>query len=185
MSQKILLTSKEVNIILHRLACQLIENHLDFSNSVLIGIQPRGVFLAERLKNILENEYNVKHIPLGFLDITFFRDDFRRGEKQLDANKTKIDFLVEDKKVVFIDDVLFTGRSINAALTAVQSFGRPSEVELLVLIDRRFSRHLPIQPDYRGRQVDVISDEKVLVCWKEKDGEDAVYLVTTTNNQQP
>ncbi|WP_445454558.1 bifunctional pyr operon transcriptional regulator/uracil phosphoribosyltransferase PyrR [Flavobacterium sp. 25HG05S-40] len=176
MSQKVLLTSKEVNIILHRLACQLIENHLDFSNSVLIGIQPRGVSLAQRLKSILETEYNIKNIPLGFLDITFFRDDFRRGEP-LDANKTQIDFLVEDKKVVFIDDVLFTGRSIRAALTAVQSFGRPAEIELLVLIDRRFSRHLPIQPDYRGRQVDVIANEKVKVCWKEKDGEDAVYLM--------
>ncbi len=177
MSQKVLLTSKEVNIILHRLACQLIENHIDFSKSVLIGLQPRGVSLAERLKSILETEYNIKNISLGFLDITFFRDDFRRGEKQLEANKTQIDFLVEDKKVVFIDDVLFTGRSIRAALTAIQSFGRPSEIELLVLIDRRFSRHLPIQPDYRGRQVDVINNEKVKVCWKEKDGEDAVYLI--------
>ncbi|TBX66650.1 bifunctional pyr operon transcriptional regulator/uracil phosphoribosyltransferase PyrR [Flavobacterium silvisoli] len=176
MSQKVLLTSKEVNIILHRLACQLIENHLDFSNSVLIGIQPRGVYLAQRLKALLENDYNLKNIPLGFLDITFFRDDFRRGET-LEANKTHIDFLVEDKKVVFIDDVLFTGRSIRAALTAIQSFGRPSEIELLVLIDRRFSRHLPIQPDYRGRQVDVINDEKVKVCWREKEGEDAVYLI--------
>ena len=176
MSQKVLLTSKEVNIILHRLACQLIENHLDFSNSVLIGIQPRGVSLAQRLKTILETDYNINNIPLGFLDITFFRDDFRRGEKQLEANKTQIDFLVEDKKVVFIDDVLFTGRSIRAALTAIQSFGRPSEIELLVLIDRRFSRHLPIQPDYRGRQVDAIDNETVKVCWKDKDGEDAVYL---------
>lgn len=177
MSQKVLLTSKEVNIILHRLACQLIEKHLDFSNTVLIGIQPRGIYLANRIKAILENEYHINNIKLGFLDITFFRDDFRRGEKQLDANKTQIDFLVEDKKVVFIDDVLFTGRSINAALTAIQSFGRPSEVELLVLIDRRFSRHLPIQPDYRGRQVDVINNEKVIVSWNEKDGEDAVYLI--------
>jgi pyrimidine operon attenuation protein/uracil phosphoribosyltransferase len=177
MSQKVLLTSKEVNIILHRLACQLIEKHLDFSNTVLIGIQPRGIYLANRIKSLLENEYQIKNIKLGFLDITFFRDDFRRGEKQLDANKTQIDFLVEDQKVVFIDDVLFTGRSINAALTAIQSFGRPSEVELLVLIDRRFSRHLPIQPDYRGRQVDVINDEKVTVCWKEKDGEDAIFLI--------
>lgn len=177
MSQKVLLTSKEVNIILHRLACQLIENHLDFSNTVLIGIQPRGTYLANRIKALLENDYQIKDVQLGFLDITFFRDDFRRGEKQLEANKTQIDFLVEDKKVVFIDDVLFTGRSINAALTAVQSFGRPSEVELLVLIDRRFSRHLPIQPDYRGRQVDAINDEKVIVSWKEKDEEDAVHLI--------
>lgn len=177
MSQKILLTSKEVNIILHRLACQLIEKHLDFSNTVLIGIQPRGIYLANRIKSLLENEYHIKDVKLGFLDITFFRDDFRRGEKQLEAHETQIDFLVEEQKVVFIDDVLFTGRSINAALTAIQSFGRPSEVELLVLIDRRFSRHLPIQPDYRGRQVDVINNEKVTVCWKEKDGEDAVYLI--------
>ncbi len=177
MSQKILLTSKEVNIILHRLACQLIEKHLDFSNTILIGIQPRGTFLAERIKNLLENEYKVQDISLGYLDITFFRDDFRRTDKPLEANKTLIDFIIENKKVIFIDDVLYTGRSIRSALTAIQSFGRPSEIELLVLIDRRFSRHLPIQPDYRGRQVDAINNEKVLVSWKENDGEDAVFLI--------
>lgn len=177
MSQKLLLSSKEIHIILHRLACQLREKHLDFSNSVLIGIQPRGVFLAERLKSLLEMDYGVQAPDLGYLDITFFRDDFRRNEKPLEANQTRIDFLVEDKKVIFIDDVLYTGRSIRAALTAIQSFGRPSSIELLVLIDRRFSRDLPIQPDYRGRQVDAINDEKVRVCWEAKDGEDAVYLV--------
>ena len=178
MSQKILLTSKEVNIILHRLACQLIEKHLDFSDTILVGIQPRGVFLAERLKKILEQEYDVAEIALGYLDITFFRDDFRRTEKPLEANKTQINFLVENKKVIFIDDVLYTGRSIRSALTAIQSFGRPAEIELLVLIDRRFSRHLPIQPDYRGRQVDSINNEKVKVSWKEQEGEDLVYLIT-------
>ena len=178
MSQKILLTSKEVNIILHRLACQLIEKHLDFSDTILVGIQPRGTFLAERLKEILEKQYNVKEIALGYLDITFFRDDFRRTEKPLEANKTQINFLVENKRVIFIDDVLYTGRSIRSALTAIQSFGRPAEIELLVLIDRRFSRHLPIQPDYRGRQVDSINNEKVKVSWKEQEGEDVVYLVT-------
>lgn len=177
MSQKTLLTATEVDIILHRLACQLLENHLDFNNTVLIGIQPRGSQLANRLKSILETEYNVQDIALGFLDITFFRDDFRRGET-LEANKTQIDFLVENKKVIFIDDVLYTGRSINAALSAIQSFGRPSEVELLVLVDRRFSRHLPIQPDYRGRQVDAINNEKVVVKWKETSGEDSVELIT-------
>ncbi|HQE33922.1 MAG TPA: bifunctional pyr operon transcriptional regulator/uracil phosphoribosyltransferase PyrR [Flavobacterium alvei] len=177
MSQKVLLTSKEVNIILHRLACQLVEKHLDFSDTILVGIQPRGIFLARRLKDMLEKEYNISKIALGYLDITFFRDDFRRTNKPLEANKTQIDFIVENKKVVFIDDVLYTGRSIRSALTAIQSFGRPSEIELLTLIDRRFSRHLPIQPDYRGRQVDAINDERVLVCWKEQDGEDAVYLI--------
>jgi pyrimidine operon attenuation protein/uracil phosphoribosyltransferase len=163
------------------LACQLIENHLDFSTTVLIGIQPRGTFLAERLKKLLQEEYGISNIALGYLDITFFRDDFRRNDRPLDANKTQIDFLVEDKKVVFIDDVLFTGRSIRAALTAIQSFGRPSEIELLVLIDRRFSRHLPIQPDYRGRQVDAINNEKVKVCWNEKDGKNGVFLIKTEN----
>ena len=177
MGQKVLLNAKEVNIILHRLACQLIEKHNDFSNTVLIGLQPRGIYLADRLAKILKDDYKVKNIQLGYLDITFFRDDFRRGEKPLEANTTKINFLVEDKNIVFIDDVLYTGRSIRAALTAIQSFGRPNEIELLTLIDRRFSRHLPIQPDYRGRQVDVINNEKVKVNWKEHDNEDSVYLI--------
>jgi len=177
MSQKVLLSEKEIHIILHRLACQLLESHLDFSNTVLIGLQPRGIFLAKRLAQILQEDYKVKDIALGFLDITFFRDDFRRDGKTLTANKTQIDFLIDSKKVVLIDDVLYTGRSIRAALTALQSFGRPEEIELLTLIDRRFSRHLPIQPNYRGRQVDVIDHEKVKVCWKEQDGEDTVYLI--------
>ncbi len=183
MSQKILLSSKEIGIILHRLACQLIENHLDFSNTVLVGIQPRGIYLAERLARILREEYEVSDIQLGYLDITFFRDDFRRSEKILEANKTNINFVVENKKVVFIDDVLYTGRSIRAALTAIQSFGRPEEIELLVLIDRRFSRHLPIQPNYRGRQVDAINEEKVKVNWKENDGEDMIYLINQEKDQ--
>lgn len=177
MSQKVLLNAKEVQIALHRLACQLIENHDTFNNTVFIGIQPRGVFLAERIKTLLETEYKIKNIELGYLDITFYRDDFRRSDKTLEANRTKINFIVEDKKVVFIDDVLYTGRSIRAALTAIQSFGRPSKIELLTFIDRRFSRHLPIQPDYRGRQVDAINNEKVKVCWQENEGEDTVYLI--------
>ena len=177
MEKKQLLTSQELDVILHRLACQLIENHTDFSDTVLIGLQPRGVFLAQRLVAMLRQEYQVAGIQYGALDITFFRDDFRRGEKPLAANTTDIPFLVEDKKVVFIDDVLYTGRSIRAALTALQSFGRPSKVELLVLIDRRFSRDLPIQPDYIGKAVDAINKERVVVNWASQDGEDAVYLV--------
>jgi len=177
MSQKVLLNNTEVNIILHRLACQLLENHTTFSNTVLIGIQPRGSFLANRLLEMLQKDYKVKDLAIGYLDITFYRDDFRRNEKPLEANKTQIDFIVENKNVVLVDDVLYTGRSIRAALTAIQSFGRPSTIELLTLIDRRFSRHLPIQPDYRGRQVDAINNEKVKVCWRENEGEDAVYLI--------
>ena len=177
MSQKVLLNSKEVNIILHRLACQLIENHDNFEETVLVGIQPRGKFLANRLATLLREEYKIKNIQLGHLDITFFRDDFRRGDKPLEANTTEIDFIVEDKNVVFIDDVLYTGRSIRSALTAIQSFGRPKNIELLTLVDRRFSRHLPIQPTYKGRQVDAIDEQRVKVNWLENAGEDVVYLV--------
>lgn len=177
MSQKVLLNAKAVNIILHRLACQLIENHKDFSNTVLIGIQPRGIYLVDRLAEMLRTDYKIKDLEIGYLDITFYRDDFRRSDKPLEANSTEINFIVENKNVVFVDDVLYTGRSIRAALTAIQSFGRPNEIELLVLIDRRFSRHLPIQPDYRGRQVDAINEEKVKVNWVENAGEDSVYLI--------
>lgn len=180
MSSKVLLNSKEIEIILHRLACQLIENHNDFSNTVLIGLQPRGIYLANRLKNILIKHYNIKDLNLGLLDITFYRDDFRRREAPLDANSTEIDFLIENKNVVLIDDVLFSGRSIRAGLSAINDFGRPNLVELLVLIDRRFSRHLPIQPNYKGRQVDAINQEKVKVCWKETHNKDVVYLEHNT-----
>lgn len=181
MGKKKLLDQNQIDIILNRLACQLIENHNTFQDTVLIGLQPRGVFLSERLKKLLAESYDLKHINFGKLDITFFRDDFMRGNKVLVANKTEIDFIVEDKKVVFIDDVLYTGRSIRSALTAVQSFGRPKSIELLTLIDRRFSRHLPIQPDYKGRQVDAINRERVKVCWQENEGEDAVYLIQDQN----
>lgn len=177
MSNKILLDSNEIKILLHRLACQLIENHGNFSNTVLVGIQPRGVFLAERLAELLEESYKIENVSLGKLDITFYRDDFRRREEPVKANSTQIDFLIENKKVVLIDDVLYSGRSINAALSAIQSYGRPEHIELLVLIDRRFSRHLPIQPDYRGRQVDVINNERVSVHWKKNNEKDTVYIM--------
>ena len=172
-----LLNAKEINIILHRLACQLIEKHTNFSETVLIGLQPRGKYLANRLIKILSEDYKIKNIQLGYLDITFYRDDFRRGEKPLEPRLSDTNFIVENKNIVFIDDVLYTGRSIRAALTAIQSFGRPNEIELLTLIDRRFSRHLPIQPNYKGRQVDAINNEKVIVNWKENGGKDSVFLI--------
>jgi pyrimidine operon attenuation protein/uracil phosphoribosyltransferase len=176
MSKKNILNSKDIEIILHRLACQLIENHNDFSNTVLIGLQPRGSYLANRLAELLKTSYHIKDLELGLLDITFYRDDFRRRDAPLEAASTEIDFLIEGKNVVIIDDVLYSGRSVRAALTAMQSYGRPESIELLVLIDRRFSRHLPIQPDYRGRQVDAINEEKVLVTWTETHKKDAVYI---------
>lgn len=181
MSNRLFLDTKKIQIILNRLACQLREKHQDFSDSILIGLQPRGSILVKRLLSILAREDHLKAIEHGFLDITFFRDDFRRNEKVLSANKNLMDVRIENKKVILIDDVLYTGRSVRAALTAIDSYGRPAEIELLTLIDRRFSRHLPIQPDYLGRQVDAISNEKVLVHWEEEHGEDAVYIIHKSN----
>ena len=176
MVRKILLSQRKFETILNRLACQLIEKHKDFQNTVLIGLQPRGIFLLNRLIAILEESYGIKNISHGKLDVTFFRDDFRRSETILSPKSTKMDVIVENKLVVLIDDVLYTGRSIRAALTAIDSFGRPNEIELLVLIDRRFSRHLPIQPDYLGTQIDAIQGDKVKVQWNKNGIENIVYI---------
>ena len=148
MSQKLLLSAEDLRIIIFRLACQLKETHGDFSKTVLVGLQPRGVRLAKRLLHILQHHYKVADVKLSQLDITFFRDDFRRSDKVLNANVNNMEVGVENKRIVLLDDVLYTGRSIRAALTAIDSYGRPEEVQLLTLIDRRFSRHLPIQPDF-------------------------------------
>jgi len=176
MSNREIIDSRELNIALNRLCCKLIENHSDFSDSILIGLQPRGGQVLSRLVSLLENEYQIADIRTGLLDITFYRDDFRRRPGHLQPNKTRIDHLVEDQKVVFIDDVLYTGRSVRAAMDAILSYGRPSKMELLTLIDRRFSRDLPIQPDYKGRQVDSIASQRVEVLWEEVNGRDAVLL---------
>lgn len=177
MQPKCLLDAHQINVMLHRLACQLIENHQEFSSTVLIGLQPRGVFVLDRLIAMLTTHYKVDQIAHAKLDITFFRDDFRRSDKIHQASSTEMNFPIEEKKIVFIDDVLYTGRSIRAALTAIESYGRPKSIELLSLIDRRFSRDLPIQPDYVGRQVDALQNDKVSVQWEETHKTDAVFLI--------
>lgn len=176
MLNRILLNDLKINVLLNRLTCQLLEYHGDFSNTVLIGLQPRGVNLLDRIVFLLNNKYGIKNIKVGKLDTTFYRDDFRRSEKIHFAKSTDLKFEVEEKKVVLIDDVLFTGRSVRAALTAIDYYGRPSIIELLVLIDRRFSRHLPIQPDYLGVQIDAIEGDKVRVEWKSNSKNDCVYI---------
>ncbi|MGC6480374.1 MAG: bifunctional pyr operon transcriptional regulator/uracil phosphoribosyltransferase PyrR [Flavobacteriaceae bacterium] len=173
---KLLLDQAKIDLILHRLACQLIENHGDFHQTVLIGLQPRGVFFAERIIDLLQAEYEVQNIEYGILDTTFFRDDFRQQDKTLLANTSRMEVPIEGKNVVLIDDVLYTGRSIRAALTAIDTYGRPNAVELMVLIDRRFSRHLPIQPDYKGAQIDALQGDKVRVEWAAESGNDQIYL---------
>jgi pyrimidine operon attenuation protein/uracil phosphoribosyltransferase len=148
---------------------------------VLIGLQSKGVYLANRVQEVLKEINPDLNLEVGSLDITFFRDDFRRTEKPLVANETNIDFMIEDKKVILIDDVLFTGRTIRAGLDALLAFGRPSLVELLVFIDRRYKRHLPIQPTYVGKIVDSVTSEKVSVEWKEVEGEDKVLMYSSEN----
>ena len=175
MEKKQLLTSQELDVILHRLACQLIENHTDFSDTVLIGLQPRGVFLAQRLVAMLRQEYQVAGIQYGALDITFFRDDFRRGEKPLAANTTDIPFLVEDKKVVFIDDVLYTGRTVRAAMDAILDVSRPQVIRLAIMVDRGH-RELPIRADFIGKNIPTAHEENVHVCLQEVDGTEEILL---------
>lgn len=172
-----LLDGPKFQITIQRLCRQLIENHNDFSGSVLIGIQPRGIYLAKRVAEELRKILPESTIQQGDLDITFYRDDFRRS-KQLVPNQTKIDFIIEGKKVVMMDDVLWTGRTIRAAMDALLAFGRPEKIELLTLVDRRYSRHIPVAPDYVGIEVDSIASQKVVVSWKETDGEDKIVLLT-------
>jgi pyrimidine operon attenuation protein/uracil phosphoribosyltransferase len=175
MKPKVLLSDKKINIILNRLCYQLIERHGDLSNVVLVGLQPRGTLLLDRLVQLLLKS-GVVEPKVGKLDTTFFRDDFRRSERPLSANTTIMNQSIEGRDVVLIDDVLFTGRSIRAALTAIDTYGRPKSIELLVLIDRRFSRHLPIQPDYLGAQIDALQGDKVKVVWSDLDKKNTVYL---------
>jgi pyrimidine operon attenuation protein / uracil phosphoribosyltransferase len=162
MQKKLILDSELLDITISRLCQQLIENHYDFSDSVIIGMQPRGLFVADILHKKLQNDLK-KEIPLGYLDATFYRDDFRRRETPVKANETRIPFIIEGKNVVLVDDVLFTGRTIRAALDAMIAFGRPAKVELLVLIDRKYNRELPINADYVGKVVNTLSTQRVLV----------------------
>lgn len=164
---KTILTEQQISLTIKRLAHQVLENHLDFSDTVIIGLQPRGVYVSDKIVQELKSNLPGKKLQYGILDITFYRDDVRREIKV--PNKTEINFSIENKKVVLIDDVLYTGRTIRAALDALLDFGRPAKVELCVLIDRRFSRQLPIQPDYSGKVIDALISQKVIVRWKEKD----------------
>lgn len=172
---KTVLNRLQIQLTVKRLANQLLENNADLLNTVIIGIQPRGVFLSNRIVQELYEELGSKPINYGKLDITFYRDDIR---KEIHVpNQTDIKFSIEGQKVILVDDVLYTGRTIRAALDALMTFGRPGKVELMVLIDRRYSRHLPIQPDYIGKSIDSIVTQKVKVLWEERDEQDEVILI--------
>ena len=172
---KPILTERQVALTIKRLAHQILENHLQLKDVVLIGLQPRGIFLSDKIVEELKTLVPQSSILYGKLDITFYRDDVRRGIHI--ANSTKIDFAIEGKTVILIDDVLWTGRTTRAALDALLDFGRPSQVELCVLIDRRFSRELPIQANYVGRAIDTYSSQKVKVFWNDTHANNEVLLL--------
>lgn len=176
MQRRLLLNQERLKITIARLCQQLIENHGDFSDSVILGMQPKGIFLAERIAASLKEELSIE-IPLGYLDTTFYRDDFRRRDAPLKPNETKVPFIIEEKKVILIDDVLYTGRSVRAALDAMIAFGRPEKVELLVLIDRMYSRDIPVEASYVGKKVNTNYNEKVLVELVEQKGADEIWLI--------
>ena len=162
MQKKLILDSDLLNITISRLCQQLIENHNNFSDSAIIGMQPRGIFLAEAIHKYLEKQLK-RTILLGYLDATFHRDDFRRRDTPAKASENRIPFIIENKKVILVDDVLFTGRTIRAAMDALITFGRPAKVELLVMIDRKYNRELPIEADYVGKAVNTLASQRVLV----------------------
>jgi len=172
-----ILNQKDIQITIERLCQQLIEHHGDFKNTVIVGVQPRGTFLSNRVITKLKQLLNTRNLESGSLDISFYRDDLRRRDEPIVPEVMDMNLSLEGKNVVLIDDVLFTGRSIRSAIDALMAFGRPKSVELLVLIDRRFSRDLPIQPNYVGRTIDAIDSERVIVEWKEVNGKDRVLMV--------
>jgi len=176
LKEREILNNTEINILISRLTRQLIENHNLFEDSILIGVQPRGIFVANRLQQKLRELSGIE-VTTGAIDTTFFRDDFRRKDKPLLPSVNNLDFSIENKRIILVDDVLFSGRTIRAAMDALMTFGRPTSIELLVLIDRRFSRNLPIEANYVGKSIDTLSSEKVEVMWKETDDIDKVILV--------
>jgi pyrimidine operon attenuation protein / uracil phosphoribosyltransferase len=172
---KTILSEQQISLTIQRLAHQILENHLDMQETVIIGLQPRGIYVSDKIVDELKKNLTDKSVEYGKLDITFYRDDIRR-ELHV-PNETEINFSIENKNVILVDDVLYTGRTIRAALDALLDFGRPAKVELCVLIDRRFSRQLPIQPNYVGKVIDALITQKVKVQWKEK-GETTEVIIT-------
>lgn len=174
---RVILNHEAIEITIKRLAHELIETHEGFSDSAILGLQPRGTAFASMLRDTLCEILGTKSIPYGEFDATFYRDDFRRGEKPIIPSAINIDFDMEDKNIVLVDDVLYTGRSVRAALSALDAYGRPKSVELLVLIDRKYNRELPIFPNFFGKAVDTRgSNDKVEVEWKKNNNK--VWIIS-------
>jgi pyrimidine operon attenuation protein/uracil phosphoribosyltransferase len=176
LAEREILNKESIIITIERLCYQLIEAHNTFDNTVLIGVQPRGTYLNNRILKKLDLIIPNNSIEFGNVDISFYRDDLMRRESPILPEIMDINTTLEGKNIVLIDDVLFTGRSIRSAIDALMSFGRPKSVELLTLINRRFSRDLPIQPNYVGKTIDALESEKIIVEWEENTGNDRVLI---------
>ena len=181
MRKKIILNNEQIDISLNRLSCQLSENHGDFSETILVGLQPRGVYFLERIKSKLEKNLS-KEVNTGYLDTTFYRDDFRSNEVPT-ARETRITDSVDGKDVVIVDDVLFTGRTVRSAMEGIMNFGRPKKIELLVLIDRYYSREIPIEPTYCGIKLNTITSERVEVNLTEQGFEEDSIIIKNKSNE--
>jgi pyrimidine operon attenuation protein/uracil phosphoribosyltransferase len=171
----IALNNKDINRALTRIAHEILEKNKGCENLVIVGIRTRGVYIARRLISKLK-EIEKIDIPLGILDITLYRDDLGTGMQSPELKNTDIPFQIDDMKIVLCDDVLFTGRTIRAAIDELMDFGRPASVQLAALIDRGH-RELPIRPDYVGKNLPTSRQMKVKVNLEEEDGEDQVIIV--------
>lgn len=181
-SGRVILSPSKFNFVLERLTHELIENYGDFDNTCIVGIQEKGVTLSQNLIQILESTSGLKKkIQFGKLDISFYRDDFRLRDQPIKVSPTDLEFSLEGKKVILIDDVLYSGRTIQAALAALQDFGRPLKVELLVMVDRRFNRQLPIHPDYTGIVVDALDEAYVRVVWGQDKSDHRIRIFSAEN----
>ena len=173
-SKKTIMSAQDIERALDRIALQILERNLQAKEIVIVGIHTGGVFLADRIQRIIEKREKIK-LPSGSLDITLYRDDWSRVSQNPIVKKTDISFEIEGKVLVLVDDVIYTGRTIRAALDAVMDFGRPSSIQLAVLIDRG-GRELPIKPDYNGMEIEVKSNQHVHVLFHEDVAKDKVIL---------
>ena len=174
-NEKRVLESVEIDRALKRMALEILEAHKSTDALALIGIHTRGVFLAQRLQQHIKNAAD-EDLLIGEIDITLYRDDWTQKSEQPVVQTTDIAFSVDDKKIILVDDVLYTGRTIRAAMDALVDFGRPARIELAVLIDRGH-RELPIQSNYTGHCVTTQRTEKINVLLNECDNQDSVLLV--------
>ena len=172
---KKILTSSDISRKIIRIGHEIVENHSDISRIVLLGIHNRGVHIAQRLKKFIKALTDID-VPMGSLDITFHRDDFRKRLSIPEIKGTDINFNLDEKIVVLVDDVLFSGRTVRAALDEINSFGRPSIVSLAVLIDRGH-REVPIRADFVGKNIPTNDGEHVAVKLKESDTDEGVFLI--------